>query len=65
MSSALARKCMVLMVHPSLSHYSLEGEDWGPDEEFGKYCGDGHLGYGDDEERVVSDVWEEGGGRTG
>ena len=34
---------MVLIVPPSLSHYSLEGEDWGPDEEVGKYCGDGLL----------------------
>ena len=48
---------MVLIVPPSLSHYSLEGEDRGPDEEVGKYCGDGLLGYGDDEVRV-SDVWE-------
>ena len=54
---------MVLMVPPSLSHYPLEGEEWGPDKEVGKYCGDSLLGYGDDEVRV-SDVWEEGGGRT-
>ena len=24
----------------SLSHYSLEGEDYGQDEKVGKYCGD-------------------------
>ena len=33
----------------TFSLYSLEEEDWGPDEEVGKYCGDGLLGYGDDE----------------
>jgi len=50
------------MVPPSLSHYSLEDEDRGH-EKVGKFCGDGLLGYGDDEVRV-SCVWEEGRGRT-
>ena len=51
----------VLVMPPSLSHYSLEGEDPGRDEKVGncKYCGDGLLGYGDDKVKV-SCVWEEG-----
>ena len=52
------------MVPLSLSYYSLEGEDHREDEKVDKVCGDGLLGYGDDEVRV-SHVWEEGGGTTG
>jgi len=48
---------------PSLSHCCLEGEDRGRDEKVGKYCGDGLLGYGDDEVRV-SRVWGRVEGRT-
>jgi len=40
----------------SLSHYSLEGEDYGQDEKVGKYCG--LLRY----RKRVSCVWEEGEG---
>ena len=69
LSSALATiwidpRKTVLMVPLSLSYYSLEGEDHREDEKVDKFCGDGLLGYGDDEVRV-SHVWEEGGGTTG
>ena len=43
----------IQMMPPLLSHYSLEGEDRGRDEKDVKYCGDGLLGYGDDEVSVV------------
>ena len=50
----------VLMMPPSLSCYSLEG-DWGRDEKVGKYCGNGLLGYGNDNDEVrVSVVSKEG-----
>jgi len=44
----------ILMMPPSLSYCSLEGEDRGRD---GKWCGDGFLGYGYDKVRM-SHVWE-------
>jgi len=53
----------VLIMHPSLSHFSFEGEDQRRDEEVCKCYGDDFLGYGDDEVRV-SDVWEEREGET-
>ena len=43
--------------------FSLESEDHRQDDNVGKFCGDGLLGYGADEVRV-SHAWEEGG-RTG
>jgi len=43
----------IQMMPPLLSHYSLEGEDRGRDGKDVKYCGDGLLGYGDDEVRVL------------
>ena len=46
----------VLMMPPSHSHYSLEGEDRGRDEKVGKFCRDGLLGCGDE---VRVSVWEE------
>jgi len=44
----------VLMMSPSLSYYSFEGEVefWGRDQKVEKYCGDGLLGYRDDDVRV-------------
>ena len=51
----------LLIIHPSLSDYSLE--DRGRDEKVGQYCGDGLLGYRDNEVRV-SRVWEERGGEN-
>ena len=53
-------KNTVLMMPPSLSHWSLEGDDRGWDERVGIHCGDGLLGYGEDEVRV-SHVWEDRG----
>jgi len=52
------------MMPPSLSHYFLEGEDRGRDEEVAKYCRDGLLGYRDNNKVRVSHVWEEREGRT-
>jgi len=49
-------------MHPSLSHFSFEGEDQ-RDEEVCKCYGDDFLVYGDDEVRV-SNVWEEREGET-
>jgi len=51
---------IVLMVPPSLSHYSLGEQDQGRDEKVSKYCGNGLLGYRD--EVRVSHVWEDRGG---
>jgi len=51
----------VLMMPPPLSHCCLEGGDRGRDD---KYCGDGLLGYGDDELSESECVWEQWGGES-
>jgi len=42
----------ITVLHHFLDHHSLEGKDQGRDEKVGKCCGDGLLGYRNDEVRV-------------